>query len=143
MRKRVLGLVAAALSGAAGAANLSVEPGLWEATWTVNNPLSGQQITDRRTECVREREFNPRSLLRQAQGCQVLSEEQQGNHIRFSLECTLEGGARTRVDGDFQHQGTSGSGTLRTRMQVGDMSLNLDTSVATRRIGPCPAATNS
>ena len=146
MVKRVLGLAAAALlSATAGAANLNVEPGLWEATWTISNPLNGQQVTDRRTECIRERAFNPRSLLRQAQGCRVVSEDQQGNRVRFVLACAIEGGATTgattTVTGDFQHHGTSGTGTLRTQMQMGGMAMNLDTEVATRRLGPCPAGT--
>lgn len=140
MMKRVLGLAAATLlSLEAGAASINVEPGLWEATWTINNPLNGQQVTDRRTQCIREREFNPRSLLRQAQGCRVVSEDQQDNRVRFVLACAVEGGATTQVTGDFQHHGTSGTGTLRTQMQMGGMAMNLDTQVATRRLGPCPA----
>jgi len=133
----------AALAGGAQGASLTLEPGLWEASWTIDNALTGQQHTETRTQCIRTREFNPRELLRQTQGCRVLSENQQGNRVRFSLECTVEGGAKTLVDGDFQSQGTSGSGKLRTRMRVGEMTLNLDTRVATRRIGPCPAADNS
>lgn len=144
MVKRVLGLAAAALlSLETGAASLTVEPGLWEATWVMSNPLNGQQVTDRRSECIREREFNPRSLLRQTQGCQVVSEEQQGNRVRFVLACAIEGGATTQVTGDFQNHGTSGEGKLRTQMQMGGMAMNLDTQVATRRLGPCPAGAGS
>ena len=111
----------------------------WEASWTISNALTGQQFTETRTQCIRTREFNPRELLRQAQGCQVVSEDQQGNRIRFSLVCTLEGGAQTQVDGDFETDGTRGNGRLHTRMRIGEMSLTMDTSVSTRRIGDCPA----
>ena len=140
MVKRVLGLaVAALLSAAAGAANLNVEPGLWEATWTINNPLNGQQVSDRRTQCIREREFNPQTLLRQAQGCRVVSEDQRGNEVHFVLACAVQNGASTKVEGRFQNDGTSGKGRLRTEMQMGGMAMNLDTDVTTRRLGPCPA----
>lgn len=144
MVKRVLGLaVAALLSGAAGAANLNVEPGLWEATWTIHNPLNGQQVSDRRTQCIREREFNPQTLLRQAQGCRVVSEEQRGNEVRFVLTCAVPNGASTKVEGRFLNNGTSGKGQLRTEMQMGGMAMNLDTDVITRRLGPCPAGAGS
>ena len=69
----------------------------------------------------------------------MVSEDQQGNRIRFSLVCTLEGGAQTQVDGDFETDGTRGNGRLHTRMRIGEMSLTMDTSVSTRRIGDCPA----
>jgi hypothetical protein len=133
----------ASLAGGALGANLTLEPGLWEASWIISNALTGQQVTETRTQCIRTGEFNPRELLRQAQGCRLLSEDQQGNRVRFSLECTVEGGATTQVDGDFESQGTSGSGKLRTRMRIGEMTLNLDTRVTTRRIGDCPTPDNS
>ena len=138
---RSIRLLGASLLAAAGApaAGLTLEPGLWEASWTISNALTGQQFTETRTQCIRTREFNPRELLRQAQGCQVVSEDQQGNRIRFSLVCTLEGGAQTQVDGDFETDGTRGNGRLHTRMRIGEMSLTMDTSVTTRRIGDCPA----
>jgi hypothetical protein len=142
---RSIRLLGASLLAAAGAqaAGLTLEPGLWEASWTISNVFTGQQHTETRSQCIRSREFNPRELLRQAQGCRVVSEDQQGNRIRFSLVCTLEGGAQTLVDGDFETDGISGSGQLRTQMRIGEMSVNMDTNVATRRIGDCPAANNS
>ncbi len=143
MAKRVLGLAAALVSAAAAAANLSVEPGLWEATWTINNPLNGQQVSDRRTQCIRDRQFNPQTLLRQAQGCRVVSEDQRGNEVHFVLACAVPNGASTRVEGRFQNDGTSGKGRLRTEMQMGGMAMNLDTEVTTRRLGPCPAGAGS
>lgn len=140
-RVRSIRLLGASLLAAAAsqAVALTLEPGLWEASWTISNALTGQQVTETRTRCIRTREFNPRELLRQAQGCRLLSEDQQGNRIRFSLECAIEGGATTRVDGDFETDGTNGNGKLRTRMQVGEMSVTMNTSVSTRRIGDCPA----
>ena len=144
MAKRARALVAGLLlSGGAGATTLSVEPGLWEVVWTINNPLSGQQMTDRRTECIQDREFNPRSLLREARGCEVVSEEQRGDRLSFSLVCTLEEGVTTRVDGVFQNTSTSGKGRLRTQVQMGGMEMKLDTEVATRRLGPCPTVGGS
>lgn len=141
--KRMLGLAAALLLSAAAAADLNVEPGLWEATWTINNPLNGQQVKDHRTQCIREQQFDPQTLLRQAQGCRVVSKNQRGNELRFVLACTVPNGASTRVEGHFQNHGTSGKGKLRTEMRMGGMAMNLDTDVTTRRLGPCPASAGS
>lgn len=140
MAKRVLVLVTGLLvSGGVGATTLSVEPGLWEVIWTINNPLGGQQMTDRRTECIQDRQFNPRALLRDAKGCEVVSEDQRGDRLSFALVCTLEEGVTTRVDGVFENTSTSGKGRLRTQIQMGGVEMMLDTEVAMRRLGPCPA----
>ena len=139
---RSIRLLGASLLATAGAqaTGLTLEPGLWEASWTISNALTGQQFTETRTQCIRTREFNPRELLRQAQGCRVVSEDQQGNRIQFSLICSLEGGAQTQVDGNFETDGSNGNGQLRTQTRIGGMSVNMDTNVSTRRIGDCPAA---
>ncbi len=121
------------------AARLSLEPGLWEASWTIHNTLTGQAFTETRTQCIRTREFNPRELLRQAQGCTVTDEQQQGNRLHFTLVCTLEGGAKTEVTGDFATDGTRGNGQLHTKMRLGEITLTMNTQVATRRLGACPA----
>lgn len=114
------------------------ECGAWAVGGDLDDqqPLSGQQMTDRRTECIQDREFNPRSLLREAKGCEVVSG---GIRLSFALACTLEEGVTTRVDGVFQNTSTSGKGRLRTQIRMGGMEMKLDTDVATRRLGPCPA----
>jgi hypothetical protein len=121
----------------AQATTLRVNPGLWEAVWTSTNPLTGEAITDRRTECVRTEEFNPRQLLKQTQGCEVVREALNGNKLSFSLLCGVEGGPKTRVDGDFQTNGQAGNGHVRTNMSFGTMAVQMDTKVATRRVGDC------
>jgi hypothetical protein len=123
--------------GMTQATSLRVEPGLWEAVWTSTNPLTGEAITDRRTECVRAEEFNPRQLLKQTQGCTVVRETLNGNKLNFSLMCGVEGGPKTRVDGEFQTNGSAGNGHVRTNMSLGTMAVQMDTKVATRRMGDC------
>ncbi|MGB5097413.1 MAG: DUF3617 family protein [Porticoccaceae bacterium] len=125
------------VSGAANAATLKIQPGLWEAVWTSTNPLTGEAITDRRTQCVRTEDFNPRQLLKQTQGCEVVKEALNGNKLNFSLLCGVEGGPKTRVDGDFQTSGRAGDGHVRTNMSFGSMAVQMDTKVATRRVGDC------
>lgn len=125
------------VSGAAYAATLKIQPGLWEAVWTSTNPLTGEAITDRRTECVRTADFNPRQLLKQTQGCTVVKEVLNGNKLDFSLMCGVEGGPKTRVDGDFQTGGKAGNGHVRTNVSFGTMAVQMNTKVATRRVGDC------
>ena len=130
-------LLSGLVPGLAHAATLRVNPGLWEAVWTSTNPLTGEAITDRRTECVRTADFNPRQLLKQTQGCTVVREVLNGNKLDFSLMCGVEGGPKTRVDGDFQTSGQAGNGHVRTNVSFGTMAVQMDTKVATRRVGDC------
>jgi hypothetical protein len=51
--------------------------------------------------------------------------------------CGVEGGPQTRVDGDFQTNGQTGNGHVRTNMSFGAMAVQMDTKVATRRVGDC------
>ena len=122
---------------AAGAATLAIQPGLWEAVWTSTNPLTGEAITDRRTECIRTTAFDPRQLLKQTQGCAVVRESLHGNKLNFSLLCGTAGGPQTRVDGDFQTSAQAGNGHVYTNTSLGTMAVRLDTKVATRRVGDC------
>ena len=134
---RLLFVVSLLVPGFTQATTLKVNPGLWEAVWTSTNPLTGEAITDRRTECVRTEEFNPRQLLKQTQGCTVIKEALNGNKLSFSLMCGVEGGPNTRVDGDFQTSGVAGNGHVRTSVSFGTMAVQMDTKVATRRVGDC------
>ncbi len=55
-------LVAAALiclpAISAGAAVIEFNPGLWETVMTRTNPMTGEPITETRTECVQESKFD-------------------------------------------------------------------------------------
>jgi hypothetical protein len=139
MPRRLLALGALLLLAdtAAGATTLSIQPGLWEAVWTSTNPLTGEAVTDRRTECIRSAAFDPRQLLKQTQGCEVVRESLNGNTLNFSLLCGAAGGPQTRVDGNFQTTDRAGNGHVRTNMSLGAMAVQLDTKVATRRVGDC------
>lgn len=139
MPRRLLALGALLLlaDAASAAATLSIQPGLWEAVWTSTNPLTGEAVTDRRTECIRSAAFDPRQLLRQTQGCAVVRESLNGNKLNFSLMCGAAGGPQTRVDGDFQTTDRAGNGRVRTNMALGTMAVQMDTKVATRRVGDC------
>jgi hypothetical protein len=136
-RKFVIAAVALLFPLGAGAASLALNPGLWETTMTRTSPMTGTPTTETSTECVKEKAFDPREIMKNAQGCQLTDEQLAGDTLTFSMSCNMEGGANGTIDGRFQTDGNTGNGTMTMNMNAGGMSMSMDMNWTARRLGDC------
>ncbi len=119
-----------------GAAELEINPGLWETTMTRTNPMTGEPTTETTTECVRETSFNPSEVMQDAEGCELVKDELAGDTLTFRMECNMEGTQAT-VDGNFQTDGESGKGNMDMNMNMGEMKMEMNMNWTSKRVGDC------
>ena len=112
-------LVAAALSTSAitaGAAEIQFNPGQWETTMTRTNPMTGEPITETRTEWIKD--------------------DLDGDTLMFQMECGVQGGS-AMIDGQFQTDGETGKGNMDMTVNAGGMNMQMNMNWTARRLGDC------
>lgn len=138
MKSKCLAIVSifVVLPFAAGAAELEINPGIWETTMTRTNPMTGEETTETSTDCVKETSFNPSSMMKEAEGCELVRDELNGDTLSFRMECNMQG-SRTTVDGMFQTDGQTGKGNMDMSMKMGEMDMDMNMNWTAKRIGDC------
>ena len=121
----------------AAAASISLNPGLWETTMTRTNPMTGAPTTETTTECVTDKSFDPREMMKDAGGCTLTDESLDGDTLTFGMSCDVEGGGNATIAGRFQTDGSTGNGEMTMNMNMGGMSMAMDMNWTARRLGDC------
>jgi len=119
-----------------GAAEIEFNPGQWETTMTRTNPMTGEPSTETRTECVKERKFNPASMMQGAEGCDLVKDSLDGDTLSFQMECDMQGG-KASIIGQFQTDGETGKGNMDMSVNAGGMNMKMEMDWTARRIGDC------
>ena len=123
------------VSVSAHADALRLKPGLWETTVTSTNSFTGT-TTQTDTECVVEQEFDPRTMFKDAQGCEVVNSSLEGNTLTYSLVCNVEGTQAT-INGLYTADGDVGGGSMNMEMSFSGQTMTMESSFDARRIGDC------
>lgn len=121
---------------AASASELAINPGLWKTTMTRTNPMTGEPTTETTTECVKQTSFNPSSMVQDAQGCELVKDELNGDTLNFRMECNMQGQKAT-MDGMFQTDGKTGKGNMDMKMNMGEINMKMNMKWTAERIGDC------
>ena len=125
-----------ALPVATGAAELAINPGMWETTMTRTNPMAGGPVTETNTECVKETKFDPSSMLEGTEGCQLVDESLDGNRLSFKMKCAMQG-SQTLIDGSFQTDGQTGQGNMDLEISAGGVNMRMNMNWIANRLGDC------
>jgi hypothetical protein len=120
----------------AGAAEIEFNPGNWETIMTRTNPMTGEPITETRTECVKERKFNPASMMQGTDGCDLIEDSLDGDTLSFQMECGMQGGQAT-IEGQFQTDGETGKGDMDMSINAGGMNMKMNMNWTAKRVGDC------
>jgi hypothetical protein len=120
----------------AAAAEIEFAPGLWETKMTRTNPMTGEPVTETRTECVRESKFDPASLMQDAQGCTLIDDSLDGDTLNFHMQCDMQG-AQAVIQGKFQTDGQTGKGNMNMSVDSGGMKMNMNMNWTAKRVGDC------
>ena len=115
---------------------LPMEPGMWESTYNMQNPMTGQMQSNTSTECIQESEFDPQRMLPESEGCQVAESDLSGNTLTFVLQCNMQG-AEMSMKGVYTSNGDSGEGTTEMTMSFGGQSFTSNGSFTAKRVGSC------
>ena len=115
--------------------SLPIESGLWSMTSTTTNPFTGTQ-TDTSQECVKEDEFNPKTFLKDMEGCELTNNKVSGNQLDFTMQCNIQGMVGT-VNGAFISDGDQASGQTVISVNMGGQSMQIQTEFSGNRIGDC------
>lgn len=119
-----------------GAAEIEFNPGRWETIMTRTNPMTGDPITETRTECVKERKFDPTSMMQGTEGCDLLKDSLDGDTLSFQMECNMQGG-QASIEGQFQTDGETGKGNMDMSVNAGGMKMNMKMNWTAKRVGDC------
>lgn len=133
---RAAGVILFPLCLSTNAAELPINPGLWETTMTRTNFMATEPVTETTTQCVKETSFDPGSMMKDAQGCNLVEEELNGDTLNFRMECNIQGTQGT-VEGTFQTDGQTGQGNMDMTINLGEMNMSMNMEWVAQRIGDC------
>ncbi|MGA8261191.1 MAG: DUF3617 family protein [Arenicellales bacterium] len=137
MKLKSLAVVAVLLPLAAAADQLPIHPGLWKTTTTRTSPMSGQPVTETKTHCVKQTSFDPATMMKNAQGCNLVKNELDGDTLTFRMECNFQGQSAS-ADGVFQTDGKTGKGNMDVEVDMGQTKMTImKMNWTSERVGDC------
>ena len=123
---------------AAWAEGLSVEPGMWEMTSTMNMPMMPQPRAMTTTECMTESEISMDDVgggdLDPA--CKFDMAQVDSNTMKWSVDCPVEGGT-SHGEWEATSSGDSVTGEGLLTVSVQGQAMEMTMSWEGRRIGDC------
>lgn len=132
----LLGASLSLLCGPVLAEQLVVPDGMWEMTMTRTDFMGGPPVTTVTSECLQGDAFDPREMMKGMGNCQVTRQSLAGNRLDYAMECEQEG-AVFEVDGSAESGADQGEGVVRLKMDAGGMTVEMDMTWKTRRLGDC------
>lgn len=135
---RTLTMVLALLAAPASvlADGMQVEPGLWEFTSSIPDPLaadSGKQVY--RT-CVRDHTITPERVMAQRKECRIWNAVFAGRSVRWKMRCETPAGPMAG-SGSLRSSGSAVAGSLELAMAVGTLEIPVTGTFQGRRVGAC------
>lgn len=134
---RTLAVVLALLAAPASvlAEGIQVQPGLWEFTSSIPDPLgdSGSQVY--RT-CVRDRTITPARVMAAQKECHIWSAVFVGTSARWKMRCETPAGPMVGT-GSLRSSGSAVSGSVEMTMAVGALEIPMSGDFRGRRVGAC------
>ena len=132
----ILAISLSLVSVASMAAELAINPGLWETTMVRTSPMTTQSITETKTECVKETKFDPGKLLQDAEGCTLIDDDLNGDTLTFRMECNMQR-TQASVEGTFSTDGQTGSGNMDMQVNAAGMNMTMNMNWTATRLGDC------
>lgn len=122
---------------AAGGDVVTINPGLWESTTTIENSFMGSMPPHTTTECVREREYDIQKLLSDQGACTLTDTSVNGPTLSWTMSCKSEGGPSATGSGQITSHGDQVEGHMTMEMAMPGQTMQMKTSWTGRRIGDC------
>jgi len=131
-------LVAVSMPGLTMADGLSIEPGKWQMTSTVEMSMMGQPQVHSSTECLSESELNPEDFnMDKDSSCDISEMLVNGNTASWSINCAAQGGMQMKGQWEMTSEGDSISGGGSMSADAGGMQFEMTMSWEGHRLGDC------
>jgi hypothetical protein len=121
----------------AGAEGLSIRPGLWETTTTIESAFMPAMPPRRSTECVRAADYDLDRMLSGQGDCRIIDQVVTGDTVTWQMTCATEGGPVASGDGELTSQGDRVEGRMTLRMEFQGKHMDTKTSWTGKRLGDC------
>jgi len=133
------GLVTIFLVAPAGAAGVSIDPGMWEMTSTMTMTMMPEPQRNTVKECIEADELSPESFnMDEENPCSITDVNVEGNTAQWSISCSTGGGPVMEGQWEFTSDGDSisGNGSMSTEFSGQKMGFNM--TWTGKRVGDCP-----
>jgi len=126
-------------SSTAIAKGISINPGQWEMTTTMEMSMLPQPQVRSSTECVVETELSPDDFnMNKDSPCDITDVVVDGNEARWSISCPLEGGMVMEGQWEFTSGGDSINGSGSMSGEIGGTQIEFKMAWDGKRVGDCP-----
>lgn len=95
--------------GAAHAADVEIQAGLWQVTTVITTPMIDQATTSTRMECLRKNPFTPERRAAQHKSCQIDKTQVGDNEMAWKMVCETKI-AKVVESGSFKLVGSGAHG---------------------------------
>lgn len=121
------------------AAGLQVEPGLWEVSWSMPDPLGGEPYRQTHRTCVRESTITTERVNRELGVCRVGNAVFEGSLVRWKMRCDTPAGPMAGT-GKARSNGVQVLGAVEMSLAIGALEIPTSGSFKGKRIGECRAS---
>ena len=115
---------------------LEVEPGLWEISWSMPDPLGGSPRGQTSRTCVRERTVTTQRVNSEMTSCRIGNAVFEGTVVRWKMRCETPAGPMTGT-GKARSNGTAVAGAVDMSIALGGFEIPVTGTFKGRRIGAC------
>jgi hypothetical protein len=130
--------VATLASPSALAADLvTVTPGMWESTVTIESSFMPSMPPQTTQECVRESVYDIKKMLRDQGDCRITDTSVTGSTLRWTMACDTEGGPNASGRGEVTSHGDRVEGNMSMKMSVQGQTMDMKTVWTGKRLGDC------
>jgi len=120
----------------ASAEGMQVEPGLWEFTSSIPDPMAADPGKQVYRTCVRDRTITPERVMAQRKECRIWNAVFAGASVRWKMRCETPAGPMSGK-GSLRSSGSAVSGSLDLTMALGSLEIPLTGTFRGRRVGNC------
>jgi hypothetical protein len=130
-----LSLSSILISSSAYSEGLKITPGMWETTMVSTNSMTGT-TTQTTSNCMADEEFDPKTMVEEAEGCEITDKNLDGNTLTFTMACNMQG-ADAIMKGVYSVNGDQGEGSMNMEMSFGGQTMTMENAFTAKRIGDC------
>lgn len=115
---------------------MQVEPGLWEFTSSIPDPMAADPGKQVYRTCLRDRTITAERVMAQRKECRIWNAVFAGPSVRWKMRCETPAGPMSG-GGSLRFNGTAIAGSLDLTMALGSLEVPLTGTFRGRRIGNC------
>ena len=121
------------------AAGISVEPGMWEMTTTLNMPMLPAPQTTTVSECIEDSEFDLEDMSTEEldPNCTMTADQIDDSTVKWSMDCPVEGGGTSHAEWRITSGGDTIEGDGMISVSVMGQEMEMTTTFTGKHTGAC------